>query len=61
MENESRVTPAAAALIADSVIFKASGKLERALQPFREVYGQLSAEEVERMTSGAKIVYRPRD
>ena len=58
MDNEPNVAPNVAALIADSVIFKASGKLEKALQPLREVYGQLSAEEVARTMCGAKIVFK---
>jgi hypothetical protein len=56
---KSNANPAAAALIADGVLFKASGKLEKAMQPFRDVYGNMSEEEITQMMSGVNIVYQP--
>lgn len=58
MDKESTVSPAAAALIADSALFKASGKLEASLNPFRAIYGEVSEAEIEEMMSGCKIVYQ---
>ena len=52
---------AAAALIADSAIFKASGKLDKVLTRFRDVYGTMSDDEIAKMMTGVKVVYKPQD
>jgi hypothetical protein len=58
LDNESTSNHAAAALIADSALFKASGKLESSLNPFRAIYGEVSEAEIEEMMSGCKVVYQ---
>lgn len=61
MDEKPNVNPDAAALIADSAIFKASGKLEKALKPFRDAYDNMSDKEVTKMMANVKIVFQPKD
>lgn len=61
MDDKSNMKQAAATLIADSAIFKASGKLDKALKPFRDVYGNMSDDEIAKMMTGVKVVYKPQE
>jgi len=61
VDEKSSANHAAAALIADSAIFKASGKLEKALKPFRDVYDKMSHDEIAQTMTGLKVVYKPQD
>jgi len=61
VDDKSNMKQAVAALIADSAIFKASGKLDKALKPFRDAYGNMSDDEVEKMMTGIKVVCKPQE